>query len=254
MSIQQQPLSTRLREKTGLGDSRQQLAEAVRNNAMPDWDLLRNVSMFARPQELRRFLFMNEIYQRQMAVPGVIMEFGVRWGKNLSHFQSLRAIHEPYNSGRRVIGFDTFEGFPSTADADGAHELIRAGSLNVGEHYEKFLDGVLSALENESPVAELKKFELVKGDVRQTLPAYLEAHPETVVSMAYLDMDLYEPTRDTLRHLAAVMPKGGVIVFDEFGHDVFPGETLAVKEVLGIDRLHLIRSPYAMHEAYVVLA
>ena len=39
------------------------------------------------------------------------MEFGVRWGQNLITLNNLRGIYEPFNHSRKIIGFDTFEGF-----------------------------------------------------------------------------------------------------------------------------------------------
>ena len=106
--------------------------------------------------------------------------------------------------------------------------------------------------EQESPLAHLRKFELVKGDVTVTLPEYLERHPETIVALAYLDLDLYEPTRDCLRALAPHLTKGSVIGFDELNHPEFPGETVAVREVLGLDRYRIKRSPQVPFASYLV--
>jgi hypothetical protein len=33
-------------------------------------------------------------------------------------FTTLRNIYEPYNMSRKIIGFDTFEGFPSVSPQD----------------------------------------------------------------------------------------------------------------------------------------
>ena len=35
-----------------------------------------------------------------------------------------------------------------------------------------------------NPMSHLKRFELVKGDAAETIPQYLKAHPETIVSLA----------------------------------------------------------------------
>ena len=53
------------------------------------------------------------------------MEFGVRWGRNMSLYTSLRHIYEPYNSSREIIGFDTFEGFPSVDPKDGNSDFVK---------------------------------------------------------------------------------------------------------------------------------
>jgi hypothetical protein len=56
----------------------------------------------------------------------VIMEFGVRWGRNLALFDSFRGIYEPHDCTRKVIAFDTCEGFAGTAGQDGTAETQRS--------------------------------------------------------------------------------------------------------------------------------
>jgi hypothetical protein len=56
------------------------------------------------------------------------MEFGVRWGQNMALFTSFRNIYEPYNVSRKIIGFDTFAGFPSISEQDGVAETVQVGA------------------------------------------------------------------------------------------------------------------------------
>ena len=53
----------------------------------------------------------------------------------------------------------------------------------------------------------IPKIELVKGDVRKTIPKYIKDNPHLIVSLLYLDLDLYEPTRAALRNFIPRMPK-----------------------------------------------
>ena len=75
-------------------------------------------------------------------------------------------------------------------------------------------------------------FELIKGDISETLPRYLEANPHLIVGLLHLDVDLYKPTKDTIELLVERIPKGGIIFFDEPNHQDYPGETIAVMETL----------------------
>ncbi len=165
---------------------------------LPDDELMANLGMFVRRQQWARYLFMHELYQRALSVHGVVMEFGTRWGQNLALFSAFRGMHEPFNFTRTIVGFDSFEGFPSVATQDGTDDGMAAGRYGVRTGWETTLDAILSYHEAESPVSHIRKFDLVKGDVSQTLPAYLERHPETVVALAYFDMDIYEPTETRL--------------------------------------------------------
>jgi hypothetical protein len=96
-------------------------------------------------------------------------------------------------------------------------------------------------------------FEIIKGDASIEVPEYLKRHPDTIISLAYFDMDLYEPTRDCLRAIQGHLTKGSVIAFDELNYDVFPGETLALKEVMGLDKYKLVHTPYSSARSYLVV-
>jgi hypothetical protein len=179
-------------------ENRQELIRLFEENPLPKDELLRNLAVFQNPADIKRILFFNELYELQLETQGVVVELGVRWGHNISLFQSFRAIYEPFNYNRRIIGFDTWEGFPSVHEKDGNAETTVVGGFGVTENYELYLDRVLRNLEQESALPHLRKFELVKGDASIGLEGYLRAHPETIISLAYFDMDLYEPTRKCL--------------------------------------------------------
>jgi hypothetical protein len=79
---------------------------------------------------------MHELYLKIVPVHGVIMDFGTRWGQNLALFSSFRGIYEPYNYNRKLVGFDTFSGFPSHAPQDGSDAAIQPGAYGVTPGYE----------------------------------------------------------------------------------------------------------------------
>ena len=171
------------------------------------------------------------------------MEFGVRWGQTLSLLSALRGIFEPFNRHRKIIGFDTFEGFKGVSDVDGDLHSCKEGSFSVTENYQAHLDKVLHLQEQLNPIGHLKKYELVRGDVGETLPTYLEKHPETIVSMAIFDVDIYKPTADALRAIQPCLAKGSILVFDELCDDIFPGETVALKEIMELRQCRIQRLP-----------
>jgi hypothetical protein len=151
------------------------------------------------------------------------------------------------------VGFDSFSGFPSVSKEDGTSRHAQPGAYSVSQGYEEFLDQILRFHESESPISHIKKYEIVKGDVGETLAEYLKQHPATIVSLAYFDLDLYEPTRECLKLMLPRMPKGAVIVFDQLNHDLWPGETIAFEEVLGISGHRLERSQIGSYQSFVVV-
>lgn len=112
------------------------------------------------------------------------MEFGCWFGKNLTLCESLRAIYEPYNYTRRIIGFDTFSGYPAASKQDSRSRYLARGGYAVPRGYVAYLRRLLEYHEQENPMAHIKKHEVVIGDVRRTLPLYLKLkrNPQTIVA------------------------------------------------------------------------
>lgn len=232
---------------------RRQLYQTFARCPIPEEEQLSNLGLFLNRQTLSRITFMHDLYQRILPVHGIIVEFGVRWGQNLALFSSFRGMYEPYNYNRKIVGFDTFEGFPSVSKHDGADPIASPGAYGVTPQYEAYLDEVLAYHETESPLSHIKKYELIKGDVTVTLPAYLLKHPETVIARAYFDFDLYEPTKTCLELIGDHITKGTVLGFDELNWPAFPGETEAVREVLDLKKYAIRRSPLNPSPSYLVV-
>ena len=107
--------------------NRNKLIDLFNRCPIPNTERLTNSGLFIKRQDLTKQLFFNDLYTKFKDVHGVIMEFGVRWGQNLVTLNNLRGIHEPYNHSRKIIGFDTFEGFANIDEKDGNHEIIKEG-------------------------------------------------------------------------------------------------------------------------------
>lgn len=234
-------------------DLRSKFFELYSEAPLPPNEMLSNLPLFMKRQDLSSLMFMNDLYKQIINTHGVIMEFGVRWGKNLALFHSLRGMYEPFNHNRKIIGFDTWEGFPSVDKKDGNDRLITEGAYSVTKGYENYLEQVLAYHEKESPISHIKKFELRKGDASVEIDKYLEQNQQTIVALAYFDFDIYAPTKKCLERVRERMTKGSVIGFDELNYDKFPGETLAVKEVFGLDRYAIKRTPYSGSQSYIVI-
>jgi hypothetical protein len=220
---------------------------------IPQEELLANLGLFVNRQSMGRMLFLHELYRRIVPVEGVVMELGVRWGQTLALFSSFRGLYEPFNYTRRIVGFDTFEGFPSVSVHDRPSDATGVGAYGVTEGYDDYLRAVLECHEQESPIGHITKYDVVRGDVVETVPRYLEEHPETIVALAFFDVDLYEPTRACLEAIRPYLTRGSVIAFDELNCPDFPGETLALREVLGLDNVRLERSPLVSYPAFAVI-
>lgn len=214
----------------------------------PDWN--RHAQVTVSRQSLSRVLYYDELYRSIVRVPGVICEFGVQWGATMSTLINLRGIYEPYNHGRRICGFDTFTGFLRVDERDGAYASV--GDYSTGEDHLQVLEDILTLQESQSPIAHIKKFELIAGDAAATVDGWLERNPHAVIAMAIFDMDVYAPTRAVLSKILPRLTRGSLLVFDELNHPRFPGETVAVREVLGLNNLALKCHPHQPFGAWAV--
>ena len=228
------------------------LLSLMHQSPVPEEQKLGNLGLFLTRATLGRMLFMQKIFTKTLNTHGVIMEFGVRWGQNLGLLSSLISIYEPYNLTRKLIGFDTFEGFVAVGKEDGTSPEAKVGALAVTQNYEEQLNQILTAKQQLMPRGHWNRFELVKGDVMETLPRYLEKHPETIISLAFFDLDLYEPTKKCLQLIRPYLAKNSIVGFDQLAWDFFPGETQALREAWGLD-FEILREPESPQQCYIVM-
>lgn len=234
-------------------DDQRRLLDLLKASPLPDDEVLANLGLFLTSKTLSRVLFFHEIYRKIVDTHGIVCEFGVRWGQTLSLLSALRGIYEPFNRHRKIVGFDTFAGFSGMAEQDGAACKCTDGSFSVSPGYEDYLNRLLGLQEALNPISHLKKWELVRGDAVETVPDYLRRHPETIISLAIFDFDIYKPTRAALAAIKPHLCKGSVLVFDELCDDIFPGETVALREVFELNALRIQRLPTTARVSYAVI-
>ena len=248
--IQTSTSYTSLNEKK----NRQTLIKLFNNWPSSDEFKMRNLGLFQNRINLMRILFMNELYQKTLNITGDILEFGCRWGQNLSLFLNFRGIYEPYNMQKKIIGFDTFSGFPSISKHEnkGNKKLAKLGGFATTKNYDKYLEDILDYQSTESPASHVKRHKLIKGDASKTIKKYLKSNQQTLISLAYFDMDIYKPTKDCLKAIKPYLIKGSVIGFDEPNSKDFPGETIAIKEIFGEVKFKLYQSKFSAGSGYYI--
>lgn len=247
-------------KETGLGDikfnsreedeARQGMLKAFKESPIPDDEIMNNLGLFLNSKNLSRILFFDHLYKKIVDKQGIIIDFGTRWGQTASILSALRGIYEPFNRHRKILAFDTFEGFVSIDPKDGKSSLMKEGADAVTKGYDKYFDGIMKLQEDDNPLAHIKKYEVIKGDAVATFSNYLANHPETIVAMVYFDFDLYHPTKKCLEMIQPYLTKGTIIGFDELNDPDSPGETVAVREVLGLNNINMKRYRYTSRVSY----
>ena len=214
---------------------------------------IENFPKYVRRQNMTRFLALYEIFKRTINVKGSVIECGVNHGFGVMTWAKLSAILEPVNLMRRVYGFDTFEGFPGLSEADmsAASSHVKTGDL-AADSYEE-LNELISVFDSTRFLGHVNKVNLIKGDATKTMPQFVQDNPHVVVSLLFLDFDIYEPTKVALETFLPRMPAGAVIAFDELDNPLWPGETLAMLETLAKRRLKIERLDFDPYIGFAVL-
>ena len=201
---------------------------------------LQNFPKYVPEKNLISFLSKSELFKKVLDLHGAIIECGVLFGGSTMAWAHFSSIYEPINLTRKIIGFDTFKGFPSF------HKKDATGEFGGGKgEFSKVGDWSSNSYEDLQESARIfdmlrfknhhKKIELVKGNFIETGKQYLKDNPHLVIALLYLDFDIYEPTKAALDLFYERIPKGGVIAFDQLNYKVTPGDTIATLESIGLN-------------------
>jgi len=204
-------------------------------------------------QQMSKLLARYELFKKILEVHGSIVEIGVCAGNGTFSFAHFSSILEPYNYSRKIIGFDTFEGFTEPTENDRIGENIehmQKGAYYSGDYYDNILEGA-RLLDANRPLGHMPKIELVKGPVKDTIEQYAKDHPELIVAMLLLDVGLEEAVTPVLRTLYDRIHKGGIVTFDTVGIGGFPGQNKALLDFLkGYTGIRMQRFPFEPARAF----
>jgi hypothetical protein len=207
------------------------------------WDYENGFYWFSPKSRLNKILAHYELYKTIVSIPGHIFELGVYKGASLVRFATLRDSLENDFS-RKIVGFDAFGAFPtSQLQVDDDLEFIERFKAAGGHGLSDVeVAGILDSKGFEN-------FNLVRGNVFDTLPEYLSENPETRIALLHLDMDVKEPTDFALELLYERVVPGGIIVFDDY--NAVAGETISVDEFLSKHHLKLEKLSFYNVPAFV---
>jgi|TARA_B110000495_G_C23041306_1_gene624785 hypothetical protein len=231
----------------------EQLEKYFDSSTGTTYEKLSNFTKFAPRQHLTKFISKYEIFKKIIGVEGAIIECGVRFGGGLMTFAQLSSIFEPVNYTRKIVGFDTFSGFPGISKNDFGSKNPEAHKGGMAVNSFNDLKQCIELYDSNRFLSDYPKIELIKGDAVKTIPKYIKENPHTVVSLLYLDFDIYKPTKVALENFIDRMPKGAIIAFDELNDKNWKGETLAVLETVGIKNLKIQRFNFDTFFSYAVI-
>jgi hypothetical protein len=218
-------------------------------------EIWKNFPIYSRRTILKRFLAHYELFRMTVALPGDIVELGVFRGASLMSWANFLEIRNMGDRQKKVVGFDNFLGFAGLHEKDGAAVpgLQKAAGGFDSASFEAALLDAIAIFDADRFIPYKKRVHLVKGDVRDTVPAYLRDNPGMRISLLHFDVDLYEPTKMALECLWPLVVPGGIVAFDEYGIPPWEGESRAVDEFFAGRAISLQRFDWCPNPgAYIV--
>jgi hypothetical protein len=143
-------------------------------------------------------------------VPGDTAECGAYLGA--TSFLICRANEQATRFKRMHFIFDSFEGLSEPHRHDGGY--WRKGDLTAKESVVR------------ERLRRCKDFVLMKG----WIPSRFGELADRRFAFVHIDVDLYEPTRDSIEFFYPRLNEGGILVIDDFGFSTCPGATRAAAE------------------------
>jgi hypothetical protein len=181
-------------------------------------DLIHHFPSFVGHMTLARFIGLYELYKMVLDVSGHIAEAGVYKGFGTIGLAKLAKIFEP-ESLTLVHGFDWFSGTEPTEEEPN----VLPGSYK--EDYERLLQ--LIKAQHLDNIIHIHKI-----DLKKELSVFFDKNQYMQFKLVILDAGQYDIVMSCLQNFWDRITPGGILVLDQFNHELSPGETRAVKEYL----------------------
>ncbi len=200
-------------------------------------DILEHFPCFVGHMTMSRFLGLYELYKMTLGVAGHIAEVGSYKGASLLHFAKLIRIFES-ESLTQVHGFDWFEG----TGTDEIKTFVEAGT------YKSSYDDLVELIKCQQldQIAFIHRLDVIKD-----LKPFLDDNLHMQFKLVFLDAGMYNVVKSALPLLWERLTPGGILILDQYNHELSPGETLAVREILPDAKVRTLPNIW-MPTAYIV--
>ena len=158
-----------------------------------------------------RCFFLQSCLRSLENVPGDVAECGVRHGKSALHM--LEAANRP----RRFYLFDSFEGL---SDPVPGKDTLETAFADGGPHRRFYNDDVAGLYARFAPFDNV---EILQG----WIPERFAEVADRTFCLVHIDVDLHDPTRDSLAFFYPRLAQHGIIVCDDYGSGAYPGARLS---------------------------
>ena len=204
-------------------------------------------------ERLAKLLIHYEAFKLIKNLRGSIVECGVFKGTSFVRFAALRNLFKKKNS--KIVGFDHFSSkYPTTNYSN---------EMKIRNTFIKSAGSSSISAEQLTKILKKKKisnFELIKGNVLDTIPKYVGKNRNLKICLLNVDIDFVESTHCVLENLYDKVVKGGVIIFDNYLGNIgkksnkifYQGETNIINKFLKKRKKRVIFSKLFIRPSYII--
>lgn len=205
-----------------------------------------NINLFAMRRHISQNYAYYDLFKRVINVPGSVAEFGVFWGNGLFNWLNLMETFLPLDRGRKVFGFDDFQGynrelgFEDTKGVDYI-ENIRG---NFGLDSDRIIR--LTQIKNSDNIIPFdERCILYNGNIFDTFSEFENENPGVRLSLVVADLNLRKPTKFVIEKSWKLMAPGAIMIFRGYGSKPWEGESAAVDEFIAENKIRKLETiPY----------
>ncbi len=206
------------------------------------WDYENGYFLTSNPNRISKIIAQYELYKKIINLPGEVIEFGIFKGTSFIRLLTFREMLE-FHSSRKIIGFDAFGKFPKS-NVKNDNKYIDYFETAAGTGIEK------PEFEKVLNFKSFKNYELIQGNILETLPLYIEQNPQLKISFLHIDTDVYSPAKLILELCYDRIVKNGVIVLDDY--PTVEGEVKAVDEFFKDKDYIINKFPFSHIPSYII--
>tara|TARA_R110000868_G_scaffold39435_2_gene137386 strand:- start:1126 stop:1845 length:720 start_codon:yes stop_codon:yes gene_type:complete len=211
----------------------------LNSQEIPITDLLEHFTSYVGHMSLNRMFTLYELYKLSKNVAGHIAEVGVYKGAGTLLFAKLVQIFES-EALTQVHGFDWFKGTGKTGENDTA--LAPEGGYQ--SDYNHLMQ--LISRQKLDHIVRIHNLDLTKE-----IETFFDKYKHLQYKLIFLDAGIYDVMQACIPIFWERLTPGGIMVFDQYSHELGPGETISVRELLPNEKVKTLPNSW-MPNAYII--
>ena len=200
-------------------------------------EIIEQFPTFVGHMTLSRALTFYDLYRKVDGISGHIADVGIYKGFSSFLMAKLIQMREP-EAFTQVHGFDWFKG----TGVDSIEQFVEEGSYKSDE------ENLLELIDWQ----ELDDILLVHNlDLTKDLVSFFKKVNHLMFKLVILDAGFYNVVKECIPAFWERLTPGGIMIFDQYNHELSPGESMAVREILPSIKIETINNSW-MPTAFAV--